>query len=65
MVRVGGGWDTLEHFISRHDPNKIGKILTCKYNISNTRTVFDHSLQWKLFHPVRAAILLVVVCKGN
>lgn len=28
MVRVGGGWDTLEHFISRHDPNKIGKILT-------------------------------------
>lgn len=30
MVRVGGGWDTLEHFISRHDPNKIGRILTCK-----------------------------------
>lgn len=28
MVRVGGGWDTLEHFISRHDPNKIGRILT-------------------------------------
>ncbi|KAF0293822.1 Growth arrest-specific protein 2 [Amphibalanus amphitrite] len=20
MVRVGGGWDTLEHFLSRHDP---------------------------------------------
>ncbi|XP_001633256.2 GAS2-like protein pickled eggs [Nematostella vectensis] len=28
MVRVGGGWDTLEHFISRHDPKKLGKILT-------------------------------------
>ncbi|KAJ7379266.1 1,3-beta-glucanosyltransferase [Desmophyllum pertusum] len=28
MVRVGGGWDTLEHFISRHDPNKIGRIMT-------------------------------------
>lgn len=20
MVRVGGGWDTLEHFLARHDP---------------------------------------------
>lgn len=20
MVRVGGGWDTLEHFLERHDP---------------------------------------------
>ena len=20
MVRVGGGWDTLEHFLQRHDP---------------------------------------------
>lgn len=28
MVRVGGGWDTLEHFLSRHDPNKVGRILT-------------------------------------
>lgn len=28
MVRVGGGWDTLEHYLSRHDPNKIGRILT-------------------------------------
>lgn len=28
MVRVGGGWDTLDHFLSRHDPNKIGRILT-------------------------------------
>lgn len=32
MVRVGGGWDTLEHFLSRHDPNKVGRILTCKLN---------------------------------
>lgn len=23
MVRVGGGWDTLEHFLSRHDPCKV------------------------------------------
>jgi len=27
MVRVGGGWDELEHFLSRHNPEKIGKIL--------------------------------------
>ncbi|KAG1650819.1 Growth arrest-specific protein 2 [Nymphon striatum] len=23
MVRVGGGWDTLEHFLSRHDPHQV------------------------------------------
>eukprot|EP00794_Sanderia_malayensis_P012772 gene12772-14083_t len=32
MVRVGGGWDEFEHFLSRHDPKKIGKILICEYN---------------------------------
>ena len=36
MVRVGGGWDELEPFLSRHKPEKIGKILICKlfHNIS-------------------------------
>ena len=23
MVRVGGGWDTLEHFLQRHDPCQV------------------------------------------
>ncbi|XP_065071053.1 growth arrest-specific protein 2-like [Rhopilema esculentum] len=27
MVRVGGGWDEFEHFVSRHNPEKIGKVL--------------------------------------
>lgn len=27
MVRVGGGWDELDHFLSRHNPEKIGKLL--------------------------------------
>ena len=31
MVRVGGGWDEFEHFLSRHDPEKIGKVLLCKF----------------------------------
>ncbi|XP_028397185.1 growth arrest-specific protein 2-like [Dendronephthya gigantea] len=30
MVRVGGGWDTLDNFLSRHDASKIGRILTSK-----------------------------------
>ena len=30
MVRVGGGCDTLDNFLSRHDVNKIGRILTGK-----------------------------------
>lgn len=36
MVRVGGGWDTLENFLNKHDPcrcsgnsnDSIGKILS-------------------------------------
>ena len=37
MVRVGGGWDTLDHFLLEHDPCRIKKIIsgifvfTCKY----------------------------------
>ena len=23
MVRVGGGWDTLEHYIEKHDPCRL------------------------------------------
>ncbi|XP_014213861.1 growth arrest-specific protein 2 isoform X2 [Copidosoma floridanum] len=30
MVRVGGGWDTLEHFLTRHDPCQKCKGTTCK-----------------------------------
>ncbi|XP_070535233.1 growth arrest-specific protein 2-like [Ptychodera flava] len=26
MVRVGGGWDTLDHFLSRHDPCRMIKV---------------------------------------
>ena len=31
MVRVGGGWDELEHFLSKRDAEKVGKVLLCKY----------------------------------
>lgn len=24
MIRVGGGWDTLEHYLDRHDPCRCG-----------------------------------------
>ncbi|XP_058789135.1 growth arrest-specific protein 2-like isoform X2 [Phymastichus coffea] len=30
MVRVGGGWDTLEHFLTRHDPCQKCKNTMCK-----------------------------------
>lgn len=26
MVRVGGGWDTLKHFLLEHDPCRIERI---------------------------------------
>ena len=46
MVRVGGGWDELEHFLSRHDPEKIGKVLLCKYCAFRFQFV-QFSLDWK------------------
>ena len=30
MVRVGGGWDTLDHFLLEHDPCRIKKFETGK-----------------------------------
>ncbi|XP_012273658.1 growth arrest-specific protein 2 isoform X2 [Orussus abietinus] len=30
MVRVGGGWDTLDHFLTRHDPCQKRKSTRCK-----------------------------------
>lgn len=31
MVRVGGGWDTLEHYLDKHDP--------CRCNFPGKNTV--------------------------
>lgn len=28
MVRVGGGWDTLEHFLQRHDPCQVRGVIS-------------------------------------
>ena len=27
MVRVGGGWDTLEHYLERHDPCRVYRVV--------------------------------------
>lgn len=32
MVRVGGGWDTLDHFLLKHDPCRITCELTLMTN---------------------------------
>ena len=29
MVRVGGGWDTLDHFLLKHDPCRIRGMCVC------------------------------------
>ncbi|XP_054261381.1 growth arrest-specific protein 2-like isoform X2 [Macrosteles quadrilineatus] len=42
MVRVGGGWDTLEHFLQRHDPCQRGKsihIVKKKNSLKRQRSV--------------------------
>ncbi|XP_031781590.1 growth arrest-specific protein 2 isoform X1 [Nasonia vitripennis] len=33
MVRVGGGWDTLEHFLTRHDPCQERRFLPAMENL--------------------------------
>lgn len=29
MVRVGGGWDTLEHYLDKHDPCRCASLCKC------------------------------------
>lgn len=29
MVRVGGGWDTLEHYLDKHDPCRCTSLCEC------------------------------------
>lgn len=38
MVRVGGGWDTLDHFLLKHDPCRIHSIHTWWLSYSNIMT---------------------------
>lgn len=30
MVRVGGGWDTLEHYLDKHDPCRCSSLCECR-----------------------------------
>lgn len=41
MVRVGGGWDTLEHFLSRHDPCQVRVISPQSTNTMQKVTTVD------------------------
>lgn len=48
MVRVGGGWDTLEHYLLRHDPKQASQFLLYELTLhlhvlafSGERTVLD------------------------
>ena len=43
MVRVGGGWDTLDHFIAKHDPCRMKfKQIVGKW-LQHIRTVFCYT----------------------
>lgn len=48
MVRVGGGWDTLEHFLARHDP--------CQVRTLNRESTppSPHGNKHSNFLPIRA-----------
>ena len=33
MVRVGGGWDTLEHYLDKHDPCRCSSTGKCRVGV--------------------------------
>lgn len=33
MVRVGGGWDTLEHYLDKHDPCRCSSTGRCRVGV--------------------------------
>lgn len=37
MVRVGGGWDTLEHYLDKHDPCRCSSLCECPRGMSGPR----------------------------
>ena len=40
MVRVGGGWDTLEHYLDKHDPCRcaaFGEVTSCRPPTTQTQ----------------------------
>lgn len=48
MVRVGGGWDTLEHYLDKHDPCRCSAygelvlpLFIIYYNLLTTFDSFD------------------------
>lgn len=46
MVRVGGGWDTLEHFLDKHDPCRcrFGHRETLAGQVRMERPAGDHQM---------------------
>ena len=36
MVRVGGGWDTLEHYLDKHDPCRCSSLCECPPGTAGT-----------------------------
>ena len=53
MVRVGGGWETLEHFLLKHDPCRLDNLTSMYHSsISNGGEYFSPCLQhWTLTLP--------------
>ena len=46
MVRVGGGWDTLENYIQKHDPCRAGGIFVALLYLSSAYCNCWTGLDW-------------------
>uniref|UniRef100_A0A3P9QDN1 Growth arrest-specific 2 like 1 n=1 Tax=Poecilia reticulata TaxID=8081 RepID=A0A3P9QDN1_POERE len=66
MVRVGGGWDTLEHYLDKHDPCRcaaFGEVTSCSpFGPYKTVLFFMCCIISKTREVVGVTLFLITVC---
>ena len=61
MVRVGGGWKSLDHFLLVHDPCRIEEMRLCKY--SNSISTQVTSMLHTMSCITHACIATLITCE--
>lgn len=64
MVRVGGGWDTLAHFLDKHDPCRcrFGHRETLAGQVRIDRSGGDHQMVKQVTNILRQMNLIYFAC---
>ncbi|XP_027488265.1 GAS2-like protein 1 isoform X1 [Corapipo altera] len=62
MVRVGGGWDTLEHYLDKHDPCRCAALCECPRDPPHPHPVLPALVCQSLFSLGPHSLVLFGVC---